>query len=69
MKKLALVVAGLGLVLPALAASTAETVARARKLFGAGTYVFSPDDDLAKVDATVETVFKKQHHQQFGPDR
>ena len=69
MKKLALVVAGLGLVLPALAASTAETVARARKLFGSGTYVFSPDDDLAKVDATVETVFKKQHHQQFGPDR
>ncbi|MGN0876742.1 MAG: glycoside hydrolase family 16 [Kiritimatiellia bacterium] len=69
MKKIALFVAGLGLIIPALAASNADTVARAKKLFGEGTYIFSPDDDLAKVDATVETVFKKQHHQQFGPDR
>ena len=69
MKKLALAVAGLALILPAVAASTVDTAARAKKLFGEGAFVFSPEDDMTQLDATVEEVFKKQHHQQFGTDR
>ncbi len=69
MKNLALILTGLSLTFPAVAAIDASTVARAKALFGENTYVFSPDDEPSSVDATIEGIFKKQHFQQFGPDR
>ena len=37
--------------------------------FGRNALVFSPTDDPAKIDATVERIFREQHRRQFGPDR
>ena len=48
----------------ALAATPSQTSA-----LGPNVHVFSPDDDMKKVAETVETVFKRQRHRQFGPER
>ena len=48
----------------ALAATPSQTSA-----LGSNVHVFSPDDDMKKVAETVETVFKRQRHRQFGPER
>ena len=48
----------------ALAATPSQTSA-----LGPNVHVFSPDDDMKEVAETVETVFKRQRHRQFGPER
>ncbi|MBR1921387.1 MAG: adenylyl cyclase, partial [Kiritimatiellae bacterium] len=47
----------------------AALAAEARELFGEGVRLFSPEDDPAEVHARVEEVFRRQHHDQFGPAR
>ncbi len=49
-------------------AALAATPSHASAL-GPNVHVFSPDDDMKKVAETVETVFKRQRHRQFGPER
>ena len=49
-------------------AALAATPSQASAL-GPNVHVFTPDDDMKKVAETVETVFKRQHHRQFGPER
>lgn len=44
-------------------------VAAADTTFGKNVFVFSPTDDMARIDAVVERVFKEQHHRQFGKER
>ena len=36
---------------------------------GPNVRVFSPEDDMKEVAETVESVFRRQHHRQFGPGR
>ena len=49
-------------------AALAATPSQASAL-GPNVHVFTPDDDMKKVAETVEKVFKRQHHRQFGPER
>ena len=55
------------LTLPSLFA--ASPAAAIRSLLGPNVRVYSPSDDFAKIDAEIASIFKAQHHQQFGPDR
>ena len=56
-------------VLVVAAITTFSASAGFRAALGPNVRVFSPDDDMKKVAETVETVFKRQHHRQFGPER
>ena len=43
--------------------------AQAKALLGPNVYMFSPTDDLAEIDGICESIFKQQHHSQFGTAR
>ena len=44
-------------------------VAAYDELLGPNVYIFSPEDSPDEIARTVEDVFKRQHHQQFGKGR
>ena len=50
-------------------ADDATAVACAKTLFGDNVVVFSPSDAPGEIDAKVESVFQRQHKQQFGDGR
>lgn len=39
------------------------------KLFGENTYIFTPEDDPAKVQKTLDEIYEKQEDNQFGKER
>lgn len=39
------------------------------KLFGENTYIFTPEDDPAKVQKTLDEIYEKQEENQFGKER
>ncbi len=39
------------------------------ELFGENTYIFSPEDDPAKVEEILDTIYEKQETNQFGDER
>ena len=38
-------------------------------MFGLNTYVFNPEDDMQEIKNTTESIFNKQHYNQFGKER